>query len=117
MAEVCPPVVGHSLTVCDIRFSSDDSMVLSVGRDRAWSVYGRGDEGVWAVLKSGIKAHARIIWGACWMPCDGYFITVSRDKSVKVWSVGGEWGCVFTGVFESAVMAVDVLECHGADRW
>jgi elongator complex protein 2 len=117
MAEVCPPAMSHLLTVTDIKFSNDDSMVLSVGRDRTWTVYSQSEDGDWCLKSTGVKAHARIIWNCCWTPDDSYFITASRDKSVKVWSVA-DWSNVFSYTFDHAVMAVDVLSSHfGADRW
>lgn len=30
------------------------------------------------------KAHARIIWDACWAEDDGFFVTASRDKTVRL---------------------------------
>jgi WD40 repeat protein len=116
MAEECAPVMSHALTVSDLQFSNDNSMLLSVGRDRMWTVYKRAENGGWSVLSSKLKAHARIIWSCCWTPDDSYFITVSRDKSVKVWSALN-WENVFSYTFDHAVTAVDVLASnYEADR-
>lgn len=39
------------------------------------------------IIKHQLKAHARIIWDAAWTPCGAYFVTASRDKTLKLWSV------------------------------
>jgi WD40 repeat protein len=54
------------------------------------------------------KAHARIIWDVDIGPMELYvFCTVSRDKSLKIWTLEGE--CVYTLKFEEAVMACAFL--------
>jgi WD40 repeat protein len=39
------PLAGHTLTVTRIAFSPDDSLVLSVSRDRSWRLYEVQDDG------------------------------------------------------------------------
>jgi len=33
------PLTGHTLTITSLAFSSDDVYLVSVGRDRSWSLY------------------------------------------------------------------------------
>lgn len=89
--EVRPPLAAHSLTVARLRFSPDDRLLLSVGRDRQWAVFERGvgdeDRLTYKLLQSNPKGHARMILDAAW--ADGLetrvFATAGRDKQVKIW--------------------------------
>jgi elongator complex protein 2 len=82
------PLQSHTLTVTTLTFSWNDEWLLSAGRDRMWTLYRRhGDTGAYKVHLQCTKAHARIIWDAAWAFDDRFFVTGSRDKSVKVWSV------------------------------
>jgi elongator complex protein 2 len=56
------------------------------------------------------KAHARIIWDCSWSHDDAFFVTGSRDKTVKIWTHTQEdnnWVCVATVKCTEAVTAVD----------
>ncbi|KAJ3056544.1 Elongator subunit elp2 [Rhizophlyctis rosea] len=86
--EVSAPLSAHALTVTGIRFSPDDKMILTVGRDRAWAVFerveGEGEQKEpyrLTCLKE--KAHARIVWSGGWTFDGTFFVTGSRDKSVS----------------------------------
>ncbi|KAJ3076285.1 Elongator subunit elp2 [Podochytrium sp. JEL0797] len=83
--EVQKPLVAHSLTVTGLKFSWGGEWLVSCGRDRMWSLFGRknGEEEFLPVVKN--VAHGRIIWGVGWSWDDKYFATGSRDKTVKVW--------------------------------
>lgn len=78
---------GHSLTVTKLKFSHDDKYLLSVSRDRLWSIYEKvedqSDIGYTYQLASQAKAHARIIWDCSWSHDDTLFATASRDKTVS----------------------------------
>ncbi|KAK4127740.1 WD40 repeat-like protein [Parathielavia appendiculata] len=92
--EVKPPLQAHSLTVARVRFSADDNMLLSVGRDRQWVVWesdsrDRGG-GSFRLVQANAKGHARMILDAAWAPPavgddTRLFATAGRDKLVKVW--------------------------------
>lgn len=81
---------SHSLTVTQIRFSHDDNLLLSVSRDRQFSVFairrtGTGEIDYQLIARQ--EAHKRIIWSCSWNPFGHEFATGSRDKTVKIWAV------------------------------
>jgi len=81
---------SHKLTVTQLRFSNSDQYLLSVGRDRLISVFQRSqdDNGApFTLLAKVPKAHERLLWGCDWSPDDRFFITGSRDKICKLWSI------------------------------
>ncbi|GAA5979745.1 hypothetical protein JCM5350_002033 [Sporobolomyces pararoseus] len=79
---------GHSLTITKLEFSRDDKWLLSVSRDRSWRVYEKKNEKElgYRLVATGEKAHARIIWDACWSADGSFFATASRDKTAKIWT-------------------------------
>ncbi|KAJ1963369.1 Elongator subunit elp2 [Dipsacomyces acuminosporus] len=98
------PLAAHALTITRLRFSpAADKFLLSVSRDRSWSLFARIPEssdqpssaagaevyseptGPYRLLHRQAKAHARIIWDAAWSPDARFFATASRDKSIKLW--------------------------------
>ncbi|KAJ3169712.1 Elongator subunit elp2 [Irineochytrium annulatum] len=79
--EVGPPLMAHSLTVTALAFSGDDTRLLSVGRDRMWSLFKKGDAGEYTLEVNNLTAHLRIIWGCSWSRNDTFFATASRDKT------------------------------------
>jgi elongator complex protein 2 len=98
---------AHNLTVVKLAWSPNDKFLLSVGRDRQWTLF---DTDNWTIVKSCPKAHARIVWDVSFAPLafGSAFITGSRDKCIKVWS-GEGWGCVATVKFAEAVTACEFL--------
>jgi elongator complex protein 2 len=76
--EVKPPLMAHALTIARLRFSRDDGRLLSIGRDRQWAVFQRGESesgggsGVdpppYTLLAKDPKGHARMILDAAWAP-------------------------------------------------
>ncbi|KAG6041072.1 hypothetical protein E4U41_006095 [Claviceps citrina] len=99
--EIRPPLVAHSLTATRLRFSADDSHLLSVGRDRQWAVFEKdaGEEAMYKLLQSDPKGHSRMILDAAWAPSSSagrpgpspspsptIFATAGRDKQVRFWS-------------------------------
>ncbi|KAK9728923.1 Elongator subunit elp2 [Basidiobolus ranarum] len=86
--EIASPLSSHVLTVTKVRFSWNDKYLLSVSRDRCWTLFektGNEEEPFVQVAKE--QAHARIIWDCSWSHDDRIFATASRDKTIKFWSV------------------------------
>jgi elongator complex protein 2 len=111
--EIKPPLKQHSLTITRLRFSSDDSHLLSVGRDRQWAVYERSteDKTVYKLSDSNPKGHTRMILDAAWGPnTSSMFATAGRDKKVNVW-VKDDTGfqCRSTLSETAPVTAIDFL--------
>ncbi|RPB00114.1 WD40 repeat-like protein [Choiromyces venosus 120613-1] len=107
--EIKPPLKSHSLTVHGMAFSPDGSRLLSVGRDRAWTVFEKRGAG-WEVLDMKEKGHTRVIWDGKWAPVEDVFATASRDKSVKLWQrEDSGWVSKATLKFEAPITALDFL--------
>ncbi|RHZ66576.1 hypothetical protein Glove_306g48 [Diversispora epigaea] len=102
---------SHSLTVTKIRFSHNDKWILSVSRDRLWSLFERTDDEVTPYkLIAKNKSHARIIWDSSWSHDDLLFATASRDKTIKIWKQEDKinnWKCITTIKLSEAVTAID----------
>ncbi|KAF2838325.1 elongator protein 2 [Patellaria atrata CBS 101060] len=96
--EVRPPLAAHALTVTGLAFDEQGGWLLSVGRDRMWTLFkreGEGEkEGGYRLHTSNPKAHARMILDAAWAPMSleggRVFATAGRDRCVKVWELNGE---------------------------
>lgn len=85
--ELRPPLQAHSLTVARVRFSGDDELLLSVGRDRQWVVWGRSGTG-YELVQQMQKGHSRMILDCAWGPAEEkkrVFATAGRDKLVRFW--------------------------------
>lgn len=84
-------LASHQLTVTRIKFSHNDLYILSVSRDRTWSLFKANDNktNYFRIAFSDKKTaiHSRIIWDCVFTYDDRYFVTVSRDKTAIVWSV------------------------------
>ena len=85
--QVDQPLVAHSLTVTRLAWNLD-GLLLSVGRDRQWTVFGQNNGGKYEIFQSMPKAHTRMILDAAWSPNQNcqFFVTAGRDKSLKIWS-------------------------------
>lgn len=117
--QVNPPLTAHSLTVTRLRFSPDDNLLLSVGRDRQWAIFERAGPGSnqYTLKVSDPKGHSRMILDASWVPgTSSAFATAGRDKSVKLWGKGSPDGssegytCMTTLKEESPVTAIDFVD-------
>lgn len=121
--ELKPSLQSHALTVTSLSFSPDGKWLLSVGRDRAWSLFTQVD-GVWSLVERRDKAHTRIIFDCAWFPAttesetgERVFITASREKSIKLWTFKAadpatgkiDVQCKATVKFAAPVTAVDVM--------
>jgi len=81
---------AHKLTVTQLSFSHSDKYLLSAGRDRQFSLFVKSEvegEAPFKLFCKLPKAHERIIWGCDWTMDDKFFITGSRDKTCKIWSI------------------------------
>lgn len=93
------PLRAHSLTVTGLEFSTDSSLLLSIGRDRQWVVWSRNcTEGIgFSMSGCEVKAHPRMILSACWLAnvaVGAGFVTGGREKTIKLWSkVGTAFVC------------------------
>lgn len=107
--EIKTKIAAHALTVTRARFSHNDQWLLTVSRDRLWSLSKRTEddqEPYRLVAKN--KAHARIIWDCSWSHDDTMFATASRDKTIKIWTQQDEtFGCVATIKCAEAVTSIE----------
>lgn len=86
---------GHQLTVTQMRFSPNGEYLLTVSRDRRWSLFKRqpldsdnNKVATFALAACTDKTngvHTRIIWSCDWSHDSKYFITSSREGKVVVW--------------------------------
>ncbi len=119
-----PPLTAHNLTIGRLRFSLDDEWLLSVSRDRQWSVFRRDPikPDVYHNAYMNTKAHSRMIHDCAWAPTtQPLFATAGRDKLVKLWTQeprsdkdDGDFECASTVVLDQAATAVDFFDI--ADR-
>jgi elongator complex protein 2 len=119
MKPIQQPLESHTLTVTRLKFSHNGQFLASVGRDRVWSLWRRSASGgQWALGARLAEAHSRIIWDTAWTFDDKYFLTASRDKSVKMWRVSPADDDEVDGVtvelaaswkFDDGVTAIDSL--------
>ncbi|CAG8595652.1 10091_t:CDS:10 [Ambispora leptoticha] len=113
--EIPEPLQSHSLTVTKIKFSHDDKYLLSVSRDRFWSLFECCSQVPPYKLVAKNKAHARIIWDCSWAHDNKFFATASRDKTVHLWTLKSEatiskqdqWISIATLKLPEAITAVD----------
>ncbi|KAB8360804.1 hypothetical protein FH972_024538 [Carpinus fangiana] len=90
--ELKPVLTAHTLTVTALAFSPDDSYLLSVGRDRSFSIFARGDgleDGAYSLKQKNEKAHSRMVLDCAWLPAEvgPAFATSARDKTIRIWRV------------------------------
>lgn len=82
-------LVSHNLTVTQLAFSPDSKKLLSVSRDRTWSLfeYDMNTNNFVVKFKSDKRTgiHARIIWCCAWTHDSIYFATGSRDGKLVIW--------------------------------
>ncbi|KAG6396598.1 hypothetical protein SASPL_142751 [Salvia splendens] len=115
---------SHSLTVTQLEFSHDNNFLLSVSRDRHFSVFAikhTGQDELSHELIVRQEAHKRIIWACSWNPFGHEFATGSRDKTVKIWQLvnGSSVKVLMTlPTFQSSITAlswlgVDSQKNHG----
>ena len=117
--ELSPVLTAHSLTVTCLRFSDDDHFLLSVGRDRQWTIFSRQNKNhlEYVVHTSNPKGHSRMILGAAWAPqtteSESIFATAGRDKTIKIWRLLNDTtqqaDCKLVIQADTSVLSVDFL--------
>lgn len=111
--ELKPPLKAHSLTVHNLRFSWDDQYLLSVGRDRQWTIFSRNAEDgkIYTQAAANPKGHSRMILDCAWAPtAKRVFATAGRDKTIKFWRRdNSDATCEQTISTTAPVTAVDFL--------
>ncbi|XP_051144459.1 elongator complex protein 2 isoform X2 [Andrographis paniculata] len=106
---------SHTLTVTQLEFSHDNRFLLSVSRDRHFSVFAIKQTGMDEISHELVvkqEAHKRIIWACSWNPFSNEFATGSRDKTVKIWGLeNGSSVKLFSTLptFKSSVTALSWL--------
>lgn len=80
-------LVSHQLTVTQMEFSPNNRYLLSVSRDRRWSLFKNEGESYALIAVSSKKdgPHSRIIWCCAWTNDSNFFATGSRDGKIGVW--------------------------------
>lgn len=80
---------SHNLTVTQLAFSPDSKKLLSVSRDRTWSLFEYDvNTNYFIIINKSDKEtgiHTRIIWCCAWTHNSTYFATGSRDGKLIVW--------------------------------
>uniref|UniRef100_A0A672SDU5 Elongator complex protein 2 n=1 Tax=Sinocyclocheilus grahami TaxID=75366 RepID=A0A672SDU5_SINGR len=110
----------HSLTVTQMAFSPNGRLLLTVSRDRTWSLWRRGNPdsdtessfSLYANTSKDTAVHARIIWSCDWSSDSKYFVTSSRDKKVvRVGECEGESVTPCSSVLDVGDSATAVSIC------
>lgn len=81
-------LMSHQLTVTQMEFSPNDKYLVSVSRDRRWSLFECNDT-TYTLIAVSLKKdslHTRIIWCCSWTHDSSLFATGSRDGKIGVWS-------------------------------
>ncbi|XP_023017207.1 elongator complex protein 2 [Leptinotarsa decemlineata] len=96
-------LMSHSLTVVQLQFSPNSQHLLSVSRDRRWSIFSKNEDCEFTLAATTDKKtaiHSRIIWTCSWSHDSKYFATGARDGKVIIWTINrgkektsvlGEW--------------------------
>ncbi|EYU30015.1 hypothetical protein ABFS82_05G036400 [Erythranthe guttata] len=110
---------SHTLTVTQLEFSHDNAYLLSVSRDRNFSIFEikhteteEIDHGL--VIRQ--EAHKRIIWACSWNPFAHQFATGSRDKTVKIWELENGSSVKLLTTLPTFKSSVTALSWLGIDR-
>jgi elongator complex protein 2 len=113
--EIKPALRSHSLTVTSLKFSPDDKHLLSVGRDRQWTIFDRAEnsQNAYQLVHLNPKAHSRMILECSWAPGEAgkAFATAGRDKCIKFWRMDGDGvNLVHTITCYAPITALDFLD-------
>lgn len=84
-------LASHQLTVTQMKFSPNNKYLISVSRDRKWTLFENksdNDNFNYQIIARPDKTngiHSRIIWSCDWSHDSKLFITTSRDGKCVVW--------------------------------
>ncbi|KAK9294880.1 hypothetical protein QLX08_010632 [Tetragonisca angustula] len=81
-------LMSHQLTVTQMEFSPNNKYLLSVSRDRRWSLFECKDN-MYTLIAASLKKdnlHTRIIWCCSWTYDSSFFATGSRDGKIGIWN-------------------------------
>ncbi|XP_037044564.1 probable elongator complex protein 2 isoform X3 [Bradysia coprophila] len=85
-------LLSHQLTVTQMKFSPNNRYLLTVSRDRRWTLFENINDSFEMIAttdkKNGI--HGRIIWTCDWTFDSKYFATGSRDGKIVCWRKSDE---------------------------
>ncbi|KAL3269365.1 hypothetical protein HHI36_008437 [Cryptolaemus montrouzieri] len=82
-------LISHTLTVTQMCFSPDSQRILTVSRDRRWSIFEKNEEEKFVLAATTNKAtgiHTRVIWCCAWTHDSCFFVTGSRDGKLAIWT-------------------------------
>lgn len=86
--------MSHTLTVVQLTFSPDSNHILSVSRDRRWSIFTKDTKTnlyeLAATTNKSNGIHKRIIWCCAFTHDSRYFATGSRDGKLVIWNKNNE---------------------------
>lgn len=109
---------GHELTITRLRWSPNGNYLLSVSRDRQFSLWEKKDidsEITFKLISLQEKAHTRIIWDCCWLPIEidaCMFITGARDRRMKLWKMKSSSTVENITRSDRHTSAVTALDCY-----
>lgn len=112
----CARLFSHDLTINQMRFTEDGTALLSVSKDRSFSICRRGDARFsFTVSLRRRTAHTRLLYCCSWIKDGLILATGSRDKCIKLFSVsasaeGANGLEVQKYKFDSAVTAMDCFK-------
>lgn len=111
-------VCSHSLTITSIKFSSNDDWILTVSRDRSWSLLSRSPDTLapYALEVRHEKAHAKMITDCQWIGAEDMFATVGKDCAIKLWALSSDnradsmrgWANILSLQMDAQLMCVDI---------
>ncbi|XP_050596608.1 elongator complex protein 2 [Bombus affinis] len=81
-------LMSHQLTITQMEFSPNNKYLLSVSRDRRWSLFECKDN-MYTLIAASLKKdslHTRIIWCCSWTYDSSFFATGSRDGKIGIWN-------------------------------
>uniref|UniRef100_A0AC35F0N9 Elongator complex protein 2 n=1 Tax=Panagrolaimus sp. PS1159 TaxID=55785 RepID=A0AC35F0N9_9BILA len=103
---------AHSLTVTKLSFSPNSKYLLSVSRDRSFSIFDVDNELNWTLKNHVAGAHTRMILACSWTPDSNFFVTGGRDSLLSVWPLNSQGvnSRIIAEKLSSPIMALDIIQ-------